>query len=405
MRIGKKILFVADVPLENPSSGSEQVLFQQASGLAKNGLDVFALTRQNGCLPPVHRQVSGLVREACYSVQTKNTFNFFLSLFKESSRQFDLLLKDQFFDAAVCHHPFTYFSLLISGKIRGAPILHVFHSPTHMEYSLLNEMKGPIRNFLPVKGRWLVEKYCHEKATEIMVLSHYMKRKVIETYGIPSNKIVVNPGGVDLIRFRPVNGRQLLKRKLGLPDKKIHLLSVRNLEPRMGLDNLLKAIKLIKKSIEVHLTICGDGPERKNLQGLINEFGLIHDVTLTGFISSEQLPKYYAASDFFILPTRKLEGFGLVTPEAMASGTPVLGTPIGGTKEILANFNNDCLFSDSSPEAIAIGIKKTVRYYSNNPKEYENVRRRCRRHAEHNYSWQRHVENLKSEIIKITQLK
>ena len=51
-------------------------------------------------------------------------------------------------------------------------------------------------------------------------------------------------------------------------------------------------------------------------------------------------------ADLFILPTTELEGFGLVTVEALASGLPVLGTPIGGTREILAKLGSDHLFDD-----------------------------------------------------------
>ena len=117
-------------------------------------------------------------------------------------------------------------------------------------------------------------------------------------------------------------------------------------------------------------------------------------MTLTGFIPSENLSKYYSAADFFILPSRKLEGFGLVTPESMACGTPVVGTPVGGTKEILSNFDNDFLCRDSSPEAIAECIQKIIRLYFNNQKDYENLRERCREYAKTNYSWQRHINQL-----------
>jgi glycosyltransferase involved in cell wall biosynthesis len=125
---------------------------------------------------------------------------------------------------------------------------------------------------------------------------------------------------------------------------------------------------------------------------------------MAGFIPNDKLAKYYNAADYFILPTRKLEGFGLVTPESMACGTPVCGTPIGGTKEILANFDNDCLFKNSSPEAIVEGIQKTIKSYSPNSERYENLRRKCRQYAEHNFSWQQHLKKLKSEIKRIALL-
>jgi glycosyltransferase involved in cell wall biosynthesis len=279
------------------------------------------------------------------------------------------------------------------------PLLYVCHSPSHLEYELLNEGKISFRYWPQLTIRKWIERFCLKKSSKIMVLSRYIKRKIEHTHKIPSHHFDVNPGGVDLKRFRPFGNRRQIKRELRLPENKIHLLTVRNLEPRMGLDNLIKSIKDINSvRNNAHLTICGDGPEKKNLQQLINELDLIKEVTLTGFIPSELLPKFYNAADFFILPTRKLEGFGLVTPESMACGTPVVGTPVGGTQEILSSFDSNFLCRDSSPEAIADGIQKIIKLHFNDRKIYENLRMRCREHVKNSYSWQRHINQLSSII-------
>ena len=311
MKFNTKILFVADVALQNPSSGSEQVLCNQALGMARSGVNVFAITRQNGSSPTVHRNLNKNIKEACYSALPGNALKFFTSIFKETSRLFKTFSQNELFDAAVCHHPFAYFSLLISGKLKKMPVIHVFHSPTHQEYLLLNEQKSWLRKVLPAKARWFIERYCLKRSTKIVVLSHYMKNLVVDTYGISAERIVVNPGGVDLERFVPVPDRGKLKGDLGFPGSHIHLLSVRNLEARMGLDNLIRAIDLIKKNgLKIHLTIVGEGPEREKLERLIQEYQLSDDIRMMGFVSSERLPLIYCAADFFILPTRELEGFG-----------------------------------------------------------------------------------------------
>jgi glycosyltransferase involved in cell wall biosynthesis len=233
-----------------------------------------------------------------------------------------------------------------------------------------------------------------------MVESRYMKHKVRAIHRIAADKITVNPGGVDLERFRPSQKRNSLKAQLGLPKGKTHLLTVRNLEPRMGLDNLLKCMARLKKQqVAVHLTLGGDGPEKENLERLRSDLKLDQDVNMTGFIPPDLLPAYYTAADFFILPTRSLEGFGLVTPESMACGTPVLGTPVGATKEILARFDSDCLFRDASAEAMAQGIGSTIRRYAKNPKAYVALRRHCREFAKEHYSWERHLRQLSALIL------
>jgi glycosyltransferase involved in cell wall biosynthesis len=226
-----------------------------------------------------------------------------------------------------------------------------------------------------------------------------MKQKIENIHQIPENRIVVNPGGVDLKIFRPYDGRKQIKNELGLPENKIHLLTVRNLEPRMGIDNLIKAIDILKMDGKpIHLAICGDGPEENNLKRMIHDLSLTNEITLTGFVLSEMLPKFYNAADFFILPTRKLEGFGLVTAESLACGTPVIGTPVGATKEILTNFNPNFLCRDSTPEAIAECIRKNLQRYSIDQKNYETLRVKCRDYSEINYSWQRHINELNTLI-------
>jgi glycosyltransferase involved in cell wall biosynthesis len=170
----------------------------------------------------------------------------------------------------------------------------------------------------------------------------------------------------------------------------------------MGIENLLKCVRILKKDhAAVHLILGGEGAESKSLGNMIEELGISDSVTMTGFIPPDLLPRYYGAADFFILPSRYLEGFGLVTPESMACGTPVLGTPVGGTKEILGHFDPEFLFRDTSAEAMAKGIQKAIGKYLTNGKQYAALRVRSREYAARNYSWQRHIDQLRSIICEV----
>ncbi len=389
-----KVLFISDVPLENPVSGSEQVLNQQATGLARDGMDVYAITRQS--VPPkwVIRNVNG-VQEGTYSASTQNIIHFFLPLIKYPKKLYGKFIQNGSFEVIICHQPFNCLSLFILRNIRRIPLLYNFHSPSHEEYLLLHENRSLIKNLLPSKARKSIEKFCLKRACKIMVESRYMKQKVMDIHRMPIDRIEVNPGGVDLDHFKTPQNRDALKKERGFPENRVHLLTLRNLEPRMGLDNLLKAMFILKeKQTNVHLIIGGEGIEQKNLEKLILEYGLTDDVTMTGFIPSELLPQYYGAADFFILPTRRLEGFGLVTPESMACGTPVLGTPVGGTKEILSGFGPRFLFRDTSPESIADGIRLAIKEYFHDKNKYKALRLRCREYTVNKYSWKRHTDHL-----------
>ena len=399
--MSKKILFLADVPLDNPTSGSEQVLNHQVTGLARDGMGVFAITRQSAHPPWTIKNIDGIC-EGSYRASVEDILSSLLSLVKYPVKFYRQFTQDGTFQAVACHQPFNCFSLLIRGKLRNTPLLYVFHSPSHEEYSLSHENRSWLRNLPHVEARRMIERFCLKKAMKIMVLSNYMKNTLQDLHGISANRIVVNPGGVDLHRFKPPQDRETLKDKLGFPKGKVHLLTVRNLEPRMGLDNLLKCIQILNKHrTDIHLILGGEGIEKENLKRLVQEYGLVDAVTMAGFIPSDLLPQYYGASDFFILPSRKLEGFGLVTPESLACGTPVIGTPVGGTMEILSGFTPDFLFRDTSPEAMVQGIQKAIARFPPNTQRYEQLRERCRGYAANNFSWQRHTNQLRTILEEV----
>jgi len=89
----------------------------------------------------------------------------------------------------------------------------------------------------------------------------------------------------------------------------------------------------------------------------------------------------------------------------MACGTPVLGTPVGGTEEILSHFNPQFLFKGTSPEDIADGIQSATREHYSDKKKYNELRIRCREHTEERYSWQRHTDQLKEVLYEAIEVK
>lgn len=100
------------------------------------------------------------------------------------------------------------------------------------------------------------------------------------------------------------------------------LFCIRRLVRRMGIDRLIHAMaEVVKSHPDVRLFIGGDGPMRAEYEALIDELGLIKNVTLLGRVSDEKLVQYYQAADISVVPTLALEGFGLITVESLACGT------------------------------------------------------------------------------------
>ncbi|MBT6408122.1 MAG: glycosyltransferase family 4 protein, partial [Nitrospina sp.] len=122
-----------------------------------------------------------------------------------------------------------------------------------------------------------------------------------------------------------------------------------------------------------------------------------HCVQLVGLVPRETLPLYFRSADLFILPTTAIEGFGLVTAEALASGLPVMGTPVGATEEILQQIDERLLFRHTSPEALAEGIETFLK----TPEIFLEMKSRCRDLAVTRYSWDTVVKKIEQEYFNV----
>jgi glycosyltransferase involved in cell wall biosynthesis len=241
-----------------------------------------------------------------------------------------------------------------------------------------------------------IEKRVVHKSRKVIVLSRYMRDMIRSVHDFPIERIVIIPGGVDLIYFNlPEKNKMSMKKDSLLPPDKTVFLTIRNLVPRMGLENLIKAFHdsdtLKHSSI---LLIGGSGPLEDHLKDMVEKFDLKKNISFLGRISEEDLLKSYQTADFFVLPTEKLEGFGLVMAESMACGTPVLGTPVGAIPELINAFDRRLLFQGDSSEDIMMLMEEVV----NKPEEYSFSPETCRKFTENNFSWNR-VASLFEDLI------
>ena len=244
-------------------------------------------------------------------------------------------------------------------------------------------------------GRKWLEWKVLERCDRVVTLSDFMRRRVQAHQMLPAERIRIIPGGADHERFRPALDKRAIRSALGLPASRFILFTVRNLVPRMGLNRLIDAMALLVGQIpELLLIIGGAGPLRDQLEAAVAAKRLQAHVRFAGFIPESQLVQYYQAADLFILPTAQLEGFGLVTVEALAAGLPVLGTPIGATPEILGPLDKRLLFVDAEPASMAALIREHYRAAKADPATFAELGRRCRRYVEAHYTWSRHMEQL-----------
>jgi D-inositol-3-phosphate glycosyltransferase len=182
-------------------------------------------------------------------------------------------------------------------------------------------------------------------------------------YGAAPDKISIVPCGVNMELFRPVEQR-LVRQKLGLKDEKI-LVFVGRLDPLKGIERLLEAIPRLREFPGVKLIIIGGDEssrgEVEKLQKLSAELGIQDRVSFHGTVRQTELPCYYGAADVCVVPSY-YESFGLVALEALACGTPVVAATIGDVKNIIRQGKNGYVVSENTPEALAEGIAKILKW-------------------------------------------
>ena len=182
-------------------------------------------------------------------------------------------------------------------------------------------------------------------------------------------KLAVIPMGVDLDLFRSDEAGIATDTSPNYDDEKPVILSVGRLINWKGVTYVIQAMPLILAQLpEARLVICGDGPERKNLEELTGQLNLTKSVTFEGNVPNSRLPDYYRTASLFVLPsiviesTGETEALGVVLLEAMASGTPVIGSKVGGIPDIIEEGRNGFLAEQKNPQDLA---DKIVRLLSN----------------------------------------
>lgn len=213
--------------------------------------------------------------------------------------------------------------------------------------------------------------------------------------------IDIIPMGVDLDLFSPIKKTKSIKEKFRI--KGPFLLTVGRLVQKKGVKYLFKAMPFVlKKFPGAKLVIVGDGPEKENLINLSKELKIENNVIFVGNIQNKLLPNYYATADIFILPSiitesGDTEGLGVVLLEAIASGTVVIGSNVGGIPDIIKDRKTGLLVDEKESNQISEAIIKLL--------SKRNLRKRLIRngilHIEKNYSWKSVVDKFKETYDSI----
>jgi glycosyltransferase involved in cell wall biosynthesis len=219
-----------------------------------------------------------------------------------------------------------------------------------------------------------------ELSDMVITVSEELRRYYIGE-GVDKDKIRVLYNGVDTKRYRPVTAA---RKPSGL-----RLLFVGKLIERKGVVHLLKAFRKIKGEVpDAELFIVGRKDEKSGYFREVQR-NMTEGVTLAGVVGEDELIRHYQKATMLVHPPT-YEAFGMTLVEAMACGTPVVATSVGGIPEVLGD--DGVLVKPGSAEAIA----KAVLKLAGDKKRYQKLARRSRQRVEENFSWESVVKRLSS---------
>ncbi|OQY44871.1 MAG: hypothetical protein B6242_11695 [Anaerolineaceae bacterium 4572_78] len=381
------ILCLTDAFWHDHTGGISKSLRPEIDGLVRLGHDVTIFSKRLYSHSPFKEQHDGYTLYRYPGPDKHSAFYRLYPLFSifNMPRFIRSMHRHHPFDVGYVHNPFQ-----AVGLIRALPNLkyvYNYHASAANEIRIDSEhgKYGKLTFLTNLIIRWVnsIERKTVKHAHQVMVDSHFMGDNLCQLQpSMDKSKLIRIPLCVDTNKFFFSQKVTATRPKLGLPHNQFIIFTVRRLVARMGLENLITAMKIVTaKFPHVLLLIGGKGYLADDLQNQINNLNIKKSIRLLGFIPEEKLVHYYQASDIFVLPTLTYEGFGVVTIESLACGTPVIATPVGATPEILRPLNERLLFDDNTPESIANGMM----YWLANPPNVE-FRHECRAFCERNFS-------------------
>lgn len=190
-----------------------------------------------------------------------------------------------------------------------------------------------------------LEKKALRKLSAIICNSRFVKLTLNKKYNLPNNKLHVVCKSIDPSRFT----KKSRIKKGNFPV----ILFVGGNYQRKGLPLIIKASpKIIEKYPSAKFYVVGEDPNENKMKKLCEKQGVKSNFVFLGFVPNERLINYYKIADIFVMPSL-VEAFGVVFLEAMACAVPVMGSKIGGTKELIKDGVNGFLVNPYDAEQLS----------------------------------------------------
>jgi D-inositol-3-phosphate glycosyltransferase len=220
---------------------------------------------------------------------------------------------------------------------------------------------------------------------------------LMRLYGANPEVMTMVPCGFDPAEFAPLD-KLTARARLGLQPGEFVVLQLGRLVPRKGIDNVIRALQYLPPGLPAHVLVVGGEsrepdetktPEIGRLRQVARESGVHDRVTFTGHRRRDELRDYYAAADVFVT-TPWYEPFGMTPLEAMACGTPVVGSDVGGIPYSVSDGVTGYLVPPHDPQALALRLAQLHA----NPALARALGRAGIRRARSMFTWKRVTDQL-----------
>jgi glycosyltransferase involved in cell wall biosynthesis len=274
------------------------------------------------------------------------------------------------------------------------PLVFLFHSEFYSEWV---QSRALARQFL---RRYMaaVERRVFGLSARIVAVSAFSARQIRTRAPRAADRVRVLPTGVDTHYFSPSEHKAAVRRELGLDLDEPVVLGVGRLAGVKQFDRLITAFAVaVARGLKARLVIAGGGPERDRLDALVATYGMTDRVQLAGYCGPPRLRALMQAADLQVC-TSAFENLSLAILEGMACGTPVLGTPGGGTPELVGLIDPDLVLQDDHAHTLA----DVLPAWLCDRERLNALGRRARELAVARYDWERVVDGLEAVCAEVT---
>jgi len=221
--------------------------------------------------------------------------------------------------------------------------------------------------FFALKNRWLglLARWTFKHIQGATTCSPELYQGAIKL-GATASQLYLLPWGADPEQFSEnPKGAEEVRKKYNLNSKHMVLMGIGRLVGKKGFSYLIEAVAhLLHNYDNIRLMLVGDGPEYSKLRNIAQQMKISDKVIFTGMVSWDQIPKYLAASDIFVMPSihdkGNVDGLPTVILEAMAAGKPIIASDVGGISMVLKNGENGYLIAEKDVVALAEAITKIL---------------------------------------------